>query len=307
MDDLSYLRNTILTQHLAITAEGLSSVVMDLFNPKRETPSQKYSEIAKSYLADNIGTVDDESINVTDDYSSSELPQGSIAYYPIFGFITSSSCWRFATKQFEKDVIAAEDNAAITCHFFHINSPGGEAWYMDRISETLSNLTKPIVVLVEGFCCSAAYYIACHANKIFSLSAADRIGCIGTMVSVFNDQGWMEKMGIKVFDVKATKSDLKNHEIDKLMNGDTDIYIQRFLDPLNEPFLAAVRTNRPLLKDAPDDETALRGETYLTDEALIKGLIDGKATLAEALATAKALGDEFSNKSIKDRALKYFT
>lgn len=306
MDDLSYLRNTILTQHLAITAEGLSSVVMDMFNPNR-VPPQKYSETIKASLIDNIGTVDDDTISVTSDYSSEDIPQGSLAYYPIFGFITSSSCWRFATKQFEKDLLAAENNAAISCHFLHINSPGGEAWYMDRISETLHNLAKPIVVLIEGFCCSAAYYIACHANKIYSLTNSDKIGCIGTMVSVYNDKEWFEKMGIKVFDVKATKSDLKNHEVEKLMTGDTDIYIQRFLNPLNEPFIAAVRNNRSLLKDAPEDEPALRGETYLTDTSIEKGLIDGKATLAEALTEAKALGDKYKDEqSVKNRALKYF-
>lgn len=71
-------------------------------------------------------------ISLTNDFSSEELPEGSIAYHRIFGTITSNSSWYFSSKQFERDLIAAESNSSISVHFLHINSGGGEAWYLDR-------------------------------------------------------------------------------------------------------------------------------------------------------------------------------
>ncbi|MDC1727307.1 peptidase, partial [Phocaeicola vulgatus] len=56
-----------------------------------------------------------------------------------------------------------------------------------------------------------------------------------------------------------------------------------------------VRPTRPALKDAPDDEPALRGDIYLTDEAIGKGLIDARATLTEAILEASRLGREYAD------------
>ena len=70
-----------------------------------------------------------QGITVTDDFSSDELPEGSIAYHRIWGFITSDCQWYFSSKQFERDLLAAEANPAITCHFLHVNSPGGSMVY----------------------------------------------------------------------------------------------------------------------------------------------------------------------------------
>ena len=39
-----------------------------------------------------------------------ELPEGSIAYHRIWGFITSDCQWYFSSKQFERDLLAAEAN-----------------------------------------------------------------------------------------------------------------------------------------------------------------------------------------------------
>lgn len=69
-----------------------------------------------------------QEVNLTSDFSSNELPEGSIAYHRIWGFITADSRWYFSSKQFERDILDAEANPAISCHFIHANSPGGEAW-----------------------------------------------------------------------------------------------------------------------------------------------------------------------------------
>lgn len=247
-----------------------------------------------------------QGITLTDDYSSGELPEGSIAYHRIWGFITADCRWYFSSKQFERDLREAEANPAIACHLLHVNSPGGEAWYLDRLSETMRSLHKPVVTLVEHLNCSASYYITCHSSFIASLTANDTIGCIGTMIEAFNYDGWFEKIGIKRITARATKSDLKNKKSDDLLHGKPRQYIEEELDPLNDQFLSAVLAERPQLRALPEDDPVFRGETFSTPCAIEKGLIDASMTFAEAVARAAELGNEYAEQEkVKHRALNY--
>lgn len=234
--------------------------------------------------------LDDDVPPVTIDYSSAELPDGSVAYHRIFGTITFDSRWYFSTRRFEQDLLAAEANPAITAHLLHINSGGGEAYYLDRLSETMRALTKPVVVLVEQFCASAAYYIGCHSTHIQALTANDTIGCIGTMVRVVNDDGWYEKNGIKIFDVNSSLSPLKNKMYHDVEQGKTGEYVERVLDPLARQFIDEVRSSRKQLADLPDDDRLLQGDTFSTDEAIGRGVIDGRMSMPEAIRLAYSLG-----------------
>lgn len=233
-------------------------------------------------------------INLTTDYSGDNMPDASIAYYPIIGPILSDSYWRFSTKRFERDLLDAEDNPQIVAHLLHVNSPGGEAYYLDRLGETMDSLRKPIVAIIEE-ACSAAYNIACHAQVIYATTQFDLIGCIGTMVSFYDYSEFYASMGIKRIEAKADKSDLKNKTVEDLIDGKPEKFITSVLNPMNEAFLSTVRAHRPALAKLKDDHPALRGETFFTDEAISIGLIDARSTLADAAAEAKRRGLELAN------------
>lgn len=161
----------------------------------------------------------------------------------------ANSYWYFSSKQLEADLQAAEANPQITCHFLHINSPGGEAWYLDRLSETLRSCEKPILTYYEQMCCSAGYYIGCHGQRVYARTANDYVGCIGTMCSFYNFEGYYEKLGIKHMKAKATKSDLKNKIFEDVYDGKYEKYVNEVLNPMNEQFLSAVRSQRSKLTD----------------------------------------------------------
>ena len=285
----TYLRQllTLNIHRLLITAEGLSSAMIEAFplvsadslQPTsfffNENPPT-YKETSKKALSllqqEMKARSELQGITVTDDFYSDELPEGSIAYHRIWGFITSDCQWYFSSKQFERDLLAAEANPAITCHFLHVNSPGGEAWYMDRLSETMRSLGKPVMTLVEQCNCSASYYITCHSSFIAALTAYDTIGCIGTMISTCNPEQ----------------------------------YIKEELDPPNEQFLAAVLASRPQLGNLPEDDPVFRGETFDTPHAIDKGLVDASMTFPEAVAKAVELGRSYMEiENIKRSALNY--
>ena len=177
----------------------------------------------------------------------------------------------------------------------YINSPGGDAWYLDRLSETLRACQKPILTLYEQMCCSAGYYIGCHGQRIYALTKNDYAGCIGTMCSFYDFEDYFAKLGIKKVEAKATNSDLKNKTFDDLRHGKPKTFVENILDPLNAQFLAEVRGQRKLLAELPDDAPVLRGETFYTPQAVEIGLADGSRTMAQAVAEAMTMGSEYTN------------
>ena len=212
--------------------------------------------------------------------------------------VYSVSCQQIATGTSLPDswsrISWQQRTILISAHLLHINSPGGEAWYMDRLSETLRNAKKPILAIYEEYCASAAYYIGCHGQKLYATTSHDFVlGCIGTMCSFWNFEPYFEKLGLKKITAKATNSTRKNKVFEDLKDGKTEEYIKNVLDPMNEQFLAEVKAMRPKLSELGDDAPVLQGESFYTDPAEEVGLIDGKRTLLEAIAEVAQMGDAY--------------
>lgn len=109
----TFLRQLLLsnTHQLLITAEGLSSAMMDAFPlivNDSPTPSAfffdddppTYKDLADKALAkiqQQLHALSEfQGVTLTSDFSSDELPEGSIAYHRIWGFITADSRWYFS-------------------------------------------------------------------------------------------------------------------------------------------------------------------------------------------------------------------
>ena len=286
---------------LFITSEGYRQMVMAVLPYMKPSDAAELPKV-KSFFFDpptykeecdkavarlqaQIKACDEtKAVQITNDFENQELPADTIGYHRVYGFITGDSHWCFSSKQMEQDLLAAERNPQICAHLMHINSSGGEAWYMDRLSETLRSLTKPSLTLCEGCMASAAYYIGCHGRKVYAVTTGDFIGSIGTMVSFHDFEPYYEKLGIKLIQAKADKSDLKNGMADNLIAGKPKQYIDEVLNPINEEFLGEVRSQRKALASMDQDHPVLRGEVYLTARAQEVGLIDGTRTFPEAVA-----------------------
>ncbi len=292
---MNYLQKLLISGHpLFITHDGFREAMCNEFPlngasiKQREPESHLNKVLLELFHMSNVK----ESL-LTEEYENAGIERGSIAYHPIFGFITSDCRWYFSSKQLEHDIIAAENNPQIGCHLLHINTPGGEAWYLDRLSETLRECKKPIIAFVEGSCCSAGYYIACHAQRIYACTANDYFGCIGTLVSFYDYEPYFEKLGIKKVEARATRSDLKNKETQDLRNGEAEEFIKDFLDPLNDQFINEVCACRDSLKKLKEDHPALRGKTYTTFPAIECGLIDDIRTLYQVVSECQTLSEQY--------------
>lgn len=230
---------------------------------------------------------------VSGDSLSQDIPEGSVAYYRVSGLVRSDYPydWYFSSKRMVRDLLSAEGNPNIAAHFIHVSSGGGEAWYLDRLYETLISLEKPIFAHIEKICASAAYYIACTAQQVMAETPNCTVGSIGVMCQFTNLQGLFEKLGIKDVQLYASGSDLKNKKIlDALYREKPEEFIRKELNPIREQFVDAVRSARPALSKLTDDHPVLRGEDYRAEEALTVGLIDGIQTLEQSLRDAHRAG-----------------
>lgn len=299
---------------LLISTDGYRRLMVSAFPPQptafffeskdyRQESKEAFQDIIRQLKAESAVMASmqgdrDPEFNITIDYEDPELPQDSVAYHRVWGIVTADSRWYFSSKRLEQDLLQAEQNPQISCHLLHINSPGGEAWYLDRLSETLRQCQKPVITLYEMMC-SAAVFIGCHGRKVYATTQFDFVGCIGTMTSFWDFRQYYEQMGIKHIEAKATQSDLKNKIFDNLREGKPRQYIEEVLNPLNASFLAEVKAMRPGLASLDDDAPVLRGETFYTQPAQELGLIDGQRTLLQAVSECHDLGVAWRQESEK--------
>ncbi len=217
-------------------------------------------------------------LNYPSNFADPDIPEGSIAYHPIFGEITHRSWWRFSTARFMDDLRAAEDNPNIAAHLLHIDSGGGEAFALHEAFLQVKALSKPCYALIDSLGGSAAYYLAAAADKIYASAIFSLVGCIGIAGVVYDDRKADERWGVICREMVSNYSPLKNKLALDARDGDTEEYIKRYLDPMALQFIDDVKSVR---KDI--SEAALQGDTFYTADAMANGLIDGESSLEEVL------------------------
>jgi ClpP class serine protease len=115
------------------------------------------------------------------------------------------------------------------------------------------------------------------------------------MISFWDLTPYFESLGFRKIEEYAHKSDLKNKKYNDLKNGKPKQYIEEELDPLQLQFEDEVRRSRKQLAALAENHPVVRGETYMANEAISVGLIDGVTTFPEALREAYELGQLWMN------------
>lgn len=209
---------------------------------------------------------------------------GSTAVIGISGPIMKyDNCGDPGTKSYGALLTKARKNSNITSVLLVVDSPGGTVDGTQELADAVKSFSKPIVALVDGMACSAAYWIASSADEIIANNETATIGSIGTMLSFADVQGYWEKKGVKFHYIYADASTDKNKGFHDAQKGDYTI-VKRELNTINNLFVGAVKANRPGIK-----ETALSGKTFLGSEAVAQGLIDSVGSFDRAIERAQSL------------------
>lgn len=221
--------------------------------------------------------------------SLSKADAGSIAMIPLSGpIMKEDNCGDAGTATRAEQIKQASLNPNIEAIILKIDSPGGAVDGTQQLADVIKSVKKPVVAFVDGMMASAALWIGSAANEIIASTPQDIIGSIGTMISFADMRGAFEAEGIKFHEVYADKSSDKNGIFKAALNGDYKPLKEELLNPMNEAFIKAVKTNRKGKFDV-EKENIFTGKTYMAKDAIAHGLIDSIGTLDMAIARAKEL------------------
>lgn len=209
--------------------------------------------------------------NVYDAQDHPGYEGSTVAVLPIIGALMKEDfCGWFGTASIRNELNKIKSTSSVKTILLLIDSPGGSVDGTQSLAEAIKGAAQETIAIVDGMACSAAYWIASAADKIVATSQTDIIGSIGTMISFYDRSQQYEENGIVLREYYADASKDKNKMFTEAMNGNGKLLVKELLNPTNDLFLAAVKSNRPGL----DQEQTLTGKTFLADQAKQLGLID---------------------------------
>jgi len=223
-------------------------------------------------------------------------PKVSVGHLTIKGFIGDSSFCVRKIRSFAK-------NPEIKALLIKINSPGGMPGSSQAIFNELSKFKekKPVVVLVENVCASAAYYIAAASNSIIA-SPSSLVGSIGNFAQLPNVKGLMDDWKIKFRFIKSGKYKVAGNPFTESSKEEIE-YLQHLSDDIYEQFISDVAKSRNLKKT--DQIQWADGRVFTGIQALKLKLIDQTGSIDEAITEIKRLAEipeEEEIRFIKHRA-----
>ena len=218
-----------------------------------------------------------------------------VAMYEINGVVTKADqyCGPSGTVSLMRSMRQNDNDPSVAGHFLNIDSGGGEATNIEEVARMIRGLNKPTVAHFNGLCCSAAYGIASGATEIYATLDTDICGSIGVMMTFADWRQYFEDKGIKIHEVYADQSSLKNDIFMQALDGNYEPLKTELLNPFAENFIALIKEMRPATIGHSD---IFKGKTYMSKEALDKGLIDGMMSQSDAINRVFELADKRTQK-----------
>ena len=239
--------------------------------------------------------------------ATSNNPTSHTALIEIKGDIDSDSS---ANAEWIMDAMrqAFEDEGAQAVVLL-INSPGGSPVQAGMINDEIRRLKalhkKPVYVVVEETCASAAYYIAVAADQIY-VDKASIVGSIGVLMDGFGFTGLMDKLGVE----RRLMTAGENKGFLDPFSSQTKpqrAHAQQLLDQIHQQFIKVVREGRgDRLKETPE---IFSGLFWSGQQAIELGLADGYGTLdsvARDVVKAEDIVDYTRQDNVAERLAKRF-
>lgn len=206
---------------------------------------------------------------------------GGIAVLRLSGPLQKDPSWLMryyggtSTRAFIAMLALAEGDPDVGAICVVPDSPGGDVDgtvdAADAVYAVRQRGKKPIVAAVDGYCCSAAYWIASQCSKVYG-GQTSVVGSIGTRWSMIDTSAAYELLGLKK--VEITSGTYKAAGADGLpITAEDRAYFQGVVDDMQSRFSAGVVRGRKLSADAVR-ALAADAKIYVGKAALDAGLVD---------------------------------
>lgn len=241
-----------------------------------------------------------------------EIDQAGAAHIPIFGMLTPqanpcAAMFGEAVTEYGYIIAACQDadaDPAVASVIFEIDSGGGMVDGCDMAAQAMAAITKPTEARVENLAASAAYWLACMADKIIALTPSAQFGSIGVAYEEYDDDGALASEGIAHRVYTSTEAPDKRPDT-KTPEGRAKIVSQ--LDELHQVFVGRVADGRKVSADKVRKDFG-RGGLLIASTAMAAGMIDeikGKAIIRNfaGVAGSAAQGASLSGTAISGKGV----
>lgn len=194
-----------------------------------------------------------------------------------------------STEIIGRDIRQAAADGSVAGIVLVVDSPGGTVDGTQALADIVSGARaeKPVVTVVDGAMCSAAYWIGAAAQEVYISSATDQVGSIG-IVFAHKDISAAEAMqGVKTTEVTAGKFKRIASNYAPLSEPGRAT-MQETADYLYSLFIGAVAQARGVSEEKVLQDMA-DGRVFIGQQAIDAGLVDGVSTLDGAIARVKQL------------------
>jgi len=196
-----------------------------------------------------------------------------------------------------KKLKKAKDDPSIKAVLIVVNSPGGSVGASQEIYRAIEKVRKkkPVVVSMGNVAASGGYYISAAANVIYA-DPGTITGSIGVIIQHININGLLNKVGIKMENIKSGKNKDILYPNNELTPEQKKLLQETILDVYDQ-FLDAIVKYRPIkkykLRQIAD------GRIFSGRQAQKLGLVDKLGNFGDAVEEAKKLA------GIKGKATLY--
>lgn len=209
---------------------------------------------------------------------------GSVAVLNIEGTIVPKAsgleamCGLFSLEQFRKDLRAAASNNDVKSIILNIASGGGMITGVPETADHIAEVarSKNVVAYTGDIAASAAYWLACQANRVFMSKSAE-VGSIGVYLALLDVTRAMEQEGVKLELFKAGDFKAMGMPGKPLSDAEREL-LQAGVDKAYRQFTGYVKAKRPSVPTA-----AMQGQCLDLDDALRYGLVDGEINSLDSL------------------------
>lgn len=184
-----------------------------------------------------------------------------------------------------EDLHAAYSNDNISAVLLDVFSPGGSSTAASMLQAAIEDRNKPVIVLINGYAASGAYWASVAADEIIAASKSVEIGSIGAYMVI--DQKALDEYRKRFTAIYSDLSPDKNKEMRQMIEGDMS-GIKNIVNQTAKDFHDVVNQFRTLSGDRLTQKETLSGGMFPALEAKTRGLIDGIGGLPYALERTDA-------------------
>jgi signal peptide peptidase SppA len=215
--------------------------------------------------------------------------RSGVATVRIAGMLAKSVPWwadGTSTIAIEQQVNAAAASPDVNTILLHIESPGGLTPGVNEAAQAIRAAAreKLVVAYASDLCCSAAYWLAASASRIYANPTAI-VGSIGTYGVVVDSSALADKLGVKVHVVRAGQFKGSGFPGTKIEQAHLDEH-QKLVNAINEHFVGAVQTGRRMSRTQA--LAVADGRSHVGQAAVAAGLVDQILSFGDVWATLAA-------------------